>query len=234
MTPAEVVKALDLIADYYNPRYGRWAYRAFDAINASFFEGRLSRPLIQWALTAHGACLGLTRHRYLVGLPDETALWGRPVITLHPSIMDPWVPKRHRLRLKGPWAIDWNWFGPLYAFDVLLHESIHVAQRALYGPAENKGESSHNCPSWIAEVNRLAPLLGMERVEAGLNRPRRVPIPGQLTRRGKPKTKVKRVDEGNIPLSVHSRFPDALRVFFGTADAYYRAKVLPCGITLDL
>jgi hypothetical protein len=87
--------------------------------------------------------------------------------------------------------------------------------------------------SWITEVNRLAPLLGFEDVRAGLNRTKRVPIPGLLTRRGKPKTRVARVDEGNVPLDVHSRFPHGLREYFGTADAYYRADELPCGITID-
>src|SRR5215469_2623821 len=111
MTPIEIVNALDLIADYYNPRFGRWAYRAFDAINSSFFDGRLPRPLIQWALTAHGRCLGMTAIK-----PDELS---RPVITLHPSIM---VPSGTGLRDEtGPWDLDWQWFGPLYAFDVLIH-----------------------------------------------------------------------------------------------------------------
>jgi hypothetical protein len=218
MTPAEIVKALDLIADYYNPQFGRWACRGFDAINATFFDGRLPRPLIQWALTPHGACLGLT------------IVAERPIITLHPSIMAPKCARN--ILAEPPWRVDPSWLGPLYAFDVLLHESMHVAQRALYG-SEGRGESSHNCPSWVAEVNRLSPLLGFRGVEAGLNRPKRVPVPGQFTRRGKPKTKVQRVDEGNIPLDVHSRFPHALRKFFGTADAYYHAGQLPGGIALD-
>jgi hypothetical protein len=72
MTPREIVQALDLIADYYAPRHGQWACRAFDAINTTFFDGRLPRPLIVWALTAYGRCLGLTK------------LTERPTIVLHP------------------------------------------------------------------------------------------------------------------------------------------------------
>jgi hypothetical protein len=220
MTPIEIVKALDLVADYYNPRFGRWAYRAFDAINSTFFDGRLPRPLIQWALTPHGHCLGLTRAKF-----NEP--YG-PIITLHPSIMAPNAGQDET----GPWDVDWQWFGPLYAFDVLIHESIHVAQHAIHGPDDWR-ESSHNCPSWIAEVNRLAPMLGLEGVHAGRNRLKRVPIPGQVTKTGKTATKVQRVDEGNVPLSAYSRFPDGVREFLGTADEYYRGEVLPCGITLD-
>jgi hypothetical protein len=213
MTPIEIVKALDLIADYYHPRFGRWAYRAFDAVNTTFFEGRLPRPLIQWGLTPHGHCLGLT------------AIRDRPIITLHPSIMEPRGDR-------SPWGVKTHWLGPVFAFDVLLHESIHVAQAALYGP-ESKGETSHNCPSWIAEVNRLAPLLGLHDVHVDLNRPRRVPIPGQITKTGKPQTRVQRVEMGNVPLSAHARFPYGVRQFLGTAADYYRRREFPCGIKLD-
>jgi hypothetical protein len=220
-TPIEIVEALDLVADYYNPRFGLWAYRAFDAINTTFFEGRLPRPLIQWAITGYSRCLG------------QTAMRDRPIITLHPSIMVPAAgDPRDPREPKGPWSIDWRWFGPLHAFDVLLHESIHVAQRAIHGDVP-RGQSSHNDPSWILEVNRLAPLLDLEGVRAGLNRPRRVPIPGEFTERGRPRTRVRRVDEGNVPLKDHSRFPHGVREYLGTAEAYYTAGAYPGGIALD-
>jgi hypothetical protein len=212
VTPPEVVKALDLIADYYSPRFGRWAYHAFDAINAAFFAGRLPRPLIQWALTPHGHCLGLT------------AMRDPPIITLHPSIMEP----------RGDaWGIDPAWFGVAYAFDVLLHESIHVAQHALYGPAENTGQSSHNCPSWIAEVNRIAPLLGLDGVEAGRSTTKRVQVAGQFTATGKPLTRVVRASRGNLPHKAVARFPGGVREWQGSADAHYRRGELPGGIRLD-
>jgi hypothetical protein len=35
VTPTEIVEALDLIADYYQPDFGQWVYRAFDAITDS-------------------------------------------------------------------------------------------------------------------------------------------------------------------------------------------------------
>jgi hypothetical protein len=73
----------------------------------------------------------------------------------------------------------------------------------------------------------------MEGVHVGLNRPKRVAVPGELTGRGRPRTKVKRVDEGNVPLAYFSRFPYGVREFFGTADGHYRAGVLPCEIQVD-
>jgi hypothetical protein len=216
-TPIKIVKALDLIAEYYSPRHGRWAYRAFDAINSAFFEGRLPRPLIQWAITSYGACLGLTEIR------------DRPIITLHPSIMEPSFDPD---RIKGPWGFEQPWFGPAFAFDTVLHESIHVAQHAIHRDMP-PGETSHNCESWVFEVNRLAPMLGLRGIEAGLNKPKRVPIEDEFTKTGKPATRVARVDEGNVPLAAHSSFPRGVRKFLGTADAYYRAGQLPRGIKLD-
>jgi hypothetical protein len=89
-----------------------------------------------------------------------------------------------------PWGLTEGWAGPTFAFDVLLHESIHVAQTSIHRGRWSKGESSHNCESWIYEANRIAPLIGLNGVRAGRNRPKRVAVPGELTARGKPKTKV--------------------------------------------
>jgi hypothetical protein len=214
-TPKKILKALDLVADYFNPRFGPWANRAFDAINAAFFDDRLPRPLIQWAITPHGACLGLT---------DTWKRADRPIVTLHPSIMAP--------AASNPWGVDDRWLGPAYAFDVLLHESIHVAQHTLHRDMP-KGESSHNCESWVLEVNRLAPMLGMEGVTAGRSRPRRVAVPGEFTVTGRPATRVERVDDGDIPLKYHSTFPHGVRRFLGTAESHYLAGRLPCGIVID-
>jgi hypothetical protein len=214
-TPKKIIKSLDLIAGYYAPRFGPWANRAFDAINATFFDGRLPRPLIQWAITAHGHCLGWTA----ADQPTD-----RPIVTLHPSIMEP--------AARNPWGLDDRWLGPAFAFDVLLHESIHVAQHSLHRDIP-EGESSHNCASWVLEVNRLAPLLGMGGVTAGLSRPRRVVVPGETTALGRPATRVQRVDDGDVPLKYHARFPSGMREFLGTAESHYLAGRLPCGIVVE-
>jgi hypothetical protein len=76
-------------------------------------------------------------------------------------------------------------------------------------------------------------MLGMEGVEAGLSRTRRVPIPGEFTKTGRPATTVERFDEGNVPLRYHSRFPSGIREFRGVAAAYYTGEQPPAGIALE-
>src|SRR5713226_6336370 len=53
-------------------------------------------------------------------------------------------------------------------------------------------------PDWIAEVNRVAPLLGFESFQAGENKLKRIPIEGEYGPSGKPKTKVKRVSQATL------------------------------------
>jgi hypothetical protein len=205
-TPSDVINALRLVAYHFDGERGRWAYDVFDAINAAYFESKLPTPRIQWALTAHGACLGFTK-------PTS-----RPVIQLHPSLLG-------GTEKPNPWNIAPGWLGVAYAFDVLLHESIHVSQFCLLGGGI--GPTSHNNTAWIAEVNRLIPILGFPALKAGLSKLKRVPIEGQFTKTGKPATKVIRASEGDLPHDVVARFPGALRKHLGTADAHYRAKIIP-------
>jgi hypothetical protein len=182
------------IAARYNGREGGvWAYDAFDDINAKYFGGELPTPKIQWALTAHGRCLGLTRM-------DIEA----PIITLHPSILG-------GTEKANPWRRDPAWLGPAYAFDVLLHEMIHISVNYIVGTGQ--GTTSHNCEGWIGEVNRIAPLLGLDGIEAGKSTTARVD------------GKVKRITTGNIPFSAVSMFPYELREHLGTADQYYRTNI---------
>jgi hypothetical protein len=209
-TPSDVVRALRLVATYFDGDHGQWAYNTFDAINAAYFEGRLPTPLIRWSLTPHGGCLGLTRAT------------DRPIVTLHPSLLG-------GTERVNPWDISPDWLGVAYAFDVLLHETIHVCQYVLHGGGT--GPTSHNNDVWIAEINRIAPLLGLTGVEAGLSKTIRVPIKGEFTVRGKPATRVVRRSEGNLPHEAVATFPYGVRRHQGTADAFYRANTTPirCG-----
>jgi hypothetical protein len=199
-TPDEVIDALRVVARYFDGERGPWAYDVFDAINATYFESRLPTPKIQWSLTAHGRCLGLTH---------ATA---RPVITLHPSLLG-------GTEKPNPWGIERQWLGVAYAFDILLHESIHVSQFCLHGGGH--GPTSHNNTAWVAEVNRIAPLLGFDGVEAGLSKTKRVRIEGET------RSRVVRVSEGNLPHCVVAGFPNSVRNLLGTADSFYRANVPP-------
>jgi hypothetical protein len=213
-TPEKIVKALRQVAAYFDGERGIWAYEVFDAINGEYFDGQLPTPNIRWSLTPHGGCLALTRAR------------NRPIVNLHPSLLG-------GTESPNPWGISPAWLGVCYAFDVLLHESIHISQHCLHGGGT--GTTSHNNTAWIAEVNRIAPLLGLHGPTAGLSKLKRVPIPGEFTSTGKPKTKVARVSEGNVPHCAVAGFPLGFRTVLGSADSFYRAKVLPvtCSIVLQ-
>jgi hypothetical protein len=73
------------------------------------------------------------------------------------------------------------------------------------------GDSSHNNPEWIAEVNRIAPLIGLPDVQAARS---------AVKREGK---KTHRVCDGNIPLRAAARFPYAVRELRGEL-GYYRDR----------
>jgi hypothetical protein len=135
------------IARRYFGARGAFAYAAFDHINATYFDGALPLPLIQWALTPHGRCLGQT---HVVDRP--------PVITLHPSLLG-------GTESVTPWGISPAHLGPTFAFDVLIHECVHVAVCYLLGG--RAGRSSHDNPLWAAECSRIAPLLGIPHFVAG-------------------------------------------------------------------
>lgn len=182
---------------------GSRTYDEFDRINGAYFGGRLPTPLIVWALTPWGGCQGST----------ESDRSRPPLIVLHPALLGT-GPK------DNPWKVPRAWLGWRFAVDVLLHECIHVHINYVLGE-RGKGTSSHDCEAWIAEVTRLAPLLGLPPIAPGLSRTKRVPVPGETTKTGKPLTRVVRVTEGNLPRSVVAGFPDAARRHFGLAESYY-------------
>lgn len=187
-------RACRLVArEYYGDR-GAWLYQAFDWINATLFGNELPCPFILTGLTPHGHALGFTR----VSEP-------RPTITLHPSL---WGGAEER----KPWGIPSDLLGPRYALDVLTHEAIHVSVRYRLGwtrPAS--WVTSHDNPAWVAEVNRIAPLIGLAGVEAGMRKSRRFG------------TTVRRVSTGNIPYQAVTMFPHAVRKLRGQL-AYYRDR----------
>jgi hypothetical protein len=208
----ELLNACKEIAKHYYGGKGIFAYEAFEDINARFFEGELPTPLIQWALTAHGRCLGLTASNKL------------PVITLHPSLLG-------GTEKKSPWGVDPALLGVCYAYDVLLHECIHVSTRYLL-KWDGAGDSSHNNPVWVGEVNRIAPLLGFEGIDAQQTRVKRITVEGEKTKRGKDTTKPARVNEGNIPYDAVCGFPHAMRQHFGILD-FYQENRLPFHLDLQ-
>jgi len=211
--PIDFTRAAKLIARECYGGLGVFAYQAFECINAMFFDNRLPWPLIVWQITAHGKCLGFTKSR-----PDR-----QPVIALHPSLMG-------GSEKENPWDIDPALLGFCYAYEVLLHECIHVSVRYLLGGPN--GPTSHNNPRWVAEVNRIAPMIGLAGVQAEQSKTKRVPMDGELTKRGKQPTKVMRVSEGNVPFGSVATFPYGLRQYFGELN-FYRQNTLPFELDLQ-
>jgi hypothetical protein len=143
--------AYRLIADHLYHRLGRFAYEAWDHINRTFFDGTLPETLILWDLTDWGHSLGWCR----------SSEDGPPIIKLHPNLV--YSPNRKQ---ETRWRIPVELLGWCYAFDVLLHECVHVqinynlgGWERLKGPQRSKW-STHNNPVWIGECNRIAELLG--------------------------------------------------------------------------
>jgi hypothetical protein len=149
--------AYRLIAEhlYRIGNLGRFAYAAFDHINATFFGGKLPETLILWDLTEYGNALGWCR----------SSADGPPIIKLHPNLI--FSPNRPPLyRRDRRWCIPVELLGRCYAFDVLLHECTHAyidyvlgGWAHLDGPQRSKW-TCHNNPLWVGECNRIAGLLG--------------------------------------------------------------------------
>jgi hypothetical protein len=211
----ELHHAYRLIAAHVYRRgdLGRFAYAAFDFINATYFEGKLPETLLLWDLTDYGRCLGWCR----------PAADGPPIIKLHPATVYPADRVRDWARV---WGYPRRWFGLCFAFDILLHECIHASVDYLLGGWEQLAEAKtywtcHNNPLWIGEVNRIAPHLGYVGDAFTLKTPKRVPVPGEVTKTGKPLTRTVRIQDGEAP--DFERFPHTMpcRVPF------YLAKELP-------
>jgi hypothetical protein len=212
--------ACRIVAGHYYRERGLWVYRAWAWINETLFFNELPLPLITLGLTSHGACLAWTM----------SSKERPPIILLHPSL---WAGTES----DDPWSFPPDLLGPRFALDSEIHEAIHVSVNYRLGgpgfaaPADGagkrkifRGDSSHNNPQWIAEVNRIAPLLGLADVHAAMSVPKR---------KGK---KIVRVCEGNIPFDVAATFPRALRFHWKRLDYYRDRSPLPfeCNVQLDV
>jgi hypothetical protein len=202
-------RAVRLIAQAYYGDDGRWLCHAFDAINQKLFGGTLPQPLLTIEMTRWSCCLGWC------WLNEDRP----PRIVIHPTILG--VGQGGN---KPPWGLPRRWMGRRFAFDVLLHECVHISVRHRLGGHE--GPSSHNNEQWISEVNRLCPLIGLRGIEAGRQVAKRV------SDKGKKQTVVKKVDEGNVPFHAAAWFPYGIRIHQRTAARFYRSGRLPVGVRL--
>lgn len=202
-------RAVRVIAQTYYGDNGLWLCRAFDAINRKLFGGTLPQPLITIEMTRWSCCLGWC---WL----SEGLL---PRVVIHPTILG--VGQGNS---QPPWGLPRRWMGRRFAFDVLLHECVHISVRHRLGGYD--GPSSHNNEQWISEVNRLCPLIGLRGIEAGRQVPKRV------QKKDKTGTVVKKVDEGNLPFHAVASFPHGIRVHQRTAARFYRSGRLPVRVPL--
>jgi len=189
------------VAEAYFGERGRWAYVAFDWINAHLFERQLPLPFIAWEITAHGGCLGLTHSS------DAP-----PVITLHPSLLG-------GTESVTPWGIDAAELGWAKAFDVLIHEAMHVSVGYRLRYVTKKSQTSHNNPAWLAEVERIAPKIGLAGLVAAPSRTKRV-------RDDEGRSRVVRSCAAGVPFKALATFPGGVRRHLGQTDCY-RQKRLP-------
>lgn len=210
---SRISSACKLVAATYFGDQGAWLYEAFDAVNDKFFGGELPYPLITVEITPYSGCLAWCSS-------SDTR---PPRVAIHPTLFG--VRERGE---KVPWGVPPSWLGKRYAFDALVHECMHASVH--YRLGGYTGPSSHNNDAWISEVNRLAPLMGFKNIEAGRQVPKRVPIPGEFSKTGRPATRVQKVSLGNIPFTAAARFPTALRQHQGSANGYYRRGKLPVKI----
>jgi hypothetical protein len=202
----KIQDACHVVSQHFYGERGLWCYRGWHWINRTLFFNELPLPLLTLGLTSHGHCLAWTMS------PRERP----PIILLHPSL---WGGTER----EDPWNFPPDLLGKRFAFDSLLHEAIHVSVNyrldgkpgAEAERGKFRGDSSHNNPHWIAEVNRIAPLLGFTDVNSAMSVP---------TRKGK---KVVRVCEGNIPFDVAAKFPRALRIWRRDFDYYRDRSPLP-------
>ena len=200
----QVRRAVRTIAETYYGDNGLWLCRAFDAINSKLFGGTLPQPLITIEMTRWSCCLGWCQ------LAENRP----PHVIIHPTLFG--VGKSNS---KPPWGFPSHWMGRRLAFDALLHECVHISVHYRLGGYD--GPSSHNNEQWIAEVNRLCPLVGLRGIEAGRQ------IAKRVRQKGKKSTTVKKVDEGNVPFHAAAWFPFGTRIHRRSADRFYRRGRLP-------
>ena len=194
--------ALEAICFGYHGARGRFAYRAFGWLNPVVFDEKLPLPLLQWALTPYGGCLGFTEPR----VEDDR------VITLHPAI---W---RAAGSTRGGWAARIA-PGPRYTLDVILHELIHVEVESLLGGWRGRplGRSSHNNPWWCEAIERAADRLRGTLLELPAFVARPTVMEHQEDGR-----RLRRTPAGCLSMKDISRWPHSLR-----ASCYYETRAVP-------
>lgn len=145
----------ELATEFFGDR-GRFAYEAFRWANEALFNNAIPTPLIQWALTPYGACIGYSQSGEIDVL--------HPIITLHPRI---WRGQRDGIRVLP--------HGERMTLDVVIHEMTHVHVAMMQaGGVRVPWTSSHDNDLWAGEVTRISPLIGLDNIVAARMKRKRV------------------------------------------------------------
>lgn len=157
---------------------GSWAYDMWDLINTRFWNGSLVPGPIHWGLTA-GCNFG-----WFLG--DSNG--GR--ITIHEALTGTDFPdfvQADRRIERNSWGLSSDYFGLGTALGTLLHEAMHQAhrQQGLSYCTDRRGEyEPHHNPIWLAECERVAPLIGLPALTWPLYIDRKESIPEVVARLG--------------------------------------------------
>jgi hypothetical protein len=202
----DVTDLTDLCRLYHGPK-GAFAYAAVRWCHEIAFAGTLPVPLVQWALTPYGGCLGNMR-------PDETA---PPVITLHPAI---WSSRFRLPSDRKGWAARIP-AGVRYTLDVIVHELAHVDVEYVRGGPVVDGKiphSSHDNPRWCESTMAASARLRGTLLEV----PGFVAQPTRRFRARKGAPMQRRTPEGCLPMADVARWPHSLR-----PHEYHRERTVP-------
>jgi hypothetical protein len=138
---AEAYRGLDTadirrVAVAYWGDLAAFAYWCYDSLNGPFFAGRVRHPLFQFCrVMPYGHCIGLS----------HTGDLDRPVIDVFLSL---WT-RQDRPHVK--------------VFGVVAHEMMHFDASARWREAgAGRYRTSHDNEFWLAGVERISPLLGVD------------------------------------------------------------------------
>ena len=130
-----------------HPGYGGWLFDTWMSLNTDYFEGKLEAIAIIWGRIGRTCRLS----HFDPGM-------GR--ITLQSTLLSPLTNNGCRYQI-----LDLQ-----LAQDALLHAMMHQAiyQELGHDGSARSRQTAHSNPAWVAQVKRIAPLLGHRLYATGL------------------------------------------------------------------
>ena len=130
---------LHTASELAHPGYGGWLFDTWASLNIDYFESNLEPIAVIWGRIGRTCRLS----HFDPGM-------GR--VTLHTSLLSPLTTNGYQYQI----------LDPRLAQDALLHAMMHQAiyQGLGHDGSARSRQTAHNNQAWIAEVKRIAPLLG--------------------------------------------------------------------------